>query len=44
MKLVCQTLDIWAGVETSVRDSQWDAPFEPKIQKSADQGAKSTER
>jgi hypothetical protein len=33
--MVSQTLDICAETEASVRDSQWDAPFEPKVQKSA---------
>jgi|LakMenEpi03Aug12_release.lakeMendotaPanAssembly.Ray.scaffolds.fasta_scaffold02975_14 hypothetical protein len=44
MKLSSQTLDIWAGVAARVRNSQWDAPFELHVQKSADRGAKSTER
>ena len=35
IKIESQTLDICAEAEASVRDSQWDAPFEPKVQKSA---------
>jgi hypothetical protein len=33
--MASQTLDICAETETNVRDSQWDAPFEPRVQKSA---------